>query len=74
MSNRGNNMKSYTVTFTQYHTYEVEAKDEDEAEDKAYKEFQSDMRRSAGSAFYDDVEVECNEDDEDGLNRKTLYL
>lgn len=59
-------MKSYTVTFVQYHTYEVEAEDENEAFDNAYDEFQSDMRCSIADTFYDYSKVECNdEDDED---------
>lgn len=36
-------MKEYDVTFTQYHCYTVESENEEEAEQKAYKEFQSDM-------------------------------
>lgn len=55
---------SYKVTFVQYYTYDVEAEDEDEACDKAYKEFQSDIRCSVASAWYDDIEIEC-EDEED---------
>ena len=57
-------MKSYTVTFIQYHTYEVVAENEYEAENKAYKEFDSDMHYPVANTFYDDVEIECNEEDE----------
>lgn len=58
-------MKSYTVTFTQYHTYEVEAEDEWEARDKAHREFESDMCSPIANPSYDEVEVECNEEDEE---------
>ena len=58
-------MKSYTVTFTQYHTYEVEAEDEWEARDKAHREFESDMYSPIANPFYDEVEVECDEEDEE---------
>jgi hypothetical protein len=54
---------NYTVTFVQYHTYEVDAMDEDEAFHNAYDEFQSDMRSSIANTFYDYFEVECNEDE-----------
>ena len=56
---------SYRVTFEQYHTYEVDAKNEDEAFDKAYKEFQSDMRRSVSNTWYDAYDIDYDEDDED---------
>lgn len=51
-------MGKYRVSFIQYHTYDVEAGTESEAEDKAWKEFQSDMRSSVASTQYDDVEIE----------------
>lgn len=57
-------MKTYTVTFTQYHTYEVDAEDEKDAEGKAYKEFRNDMYSPIATAFYDEVEVECDEEEE----------
>lgn len=65
----------YTVTFVQYHTYEVEAENEIIAEGMAYAEFRSDMRRSVAHAWYDDVEVTCEEDDEDDTDRscETCY-
>jgi hypothetical protein len=56
-------MKNYTVTFIQYHTYGVEAENEHEAENEAYKEFESDMRCPVAYTFYDDVEIECDEED-----------
>lgn len=51
-------MGKYRVSFIQYHTYDVEAETESEAEDKAWKEFQSDMRGSVASTQFDDVEIE----------------
>ena len=56
-------MKSYTVTFTQYYTYKVEANDEDEALDNAHKEFVSEMRYPVTNTLYDSVDIECEEDD-----------
>lgn len=58
-------MKSYTVTFTQYHTYEVEAEDEWEARDKAQREFESDMYSLIANPYYDEIEVQCDEEDEE---------
>ena len=55
-------MKSYTVTFTQYHTYKVEAENEWEARDKAHREFESDICRLIANPSYDKVEIECNEE------------
>ena len=51
-------MPEYNVTFTQYHNYVVEAEDENEAENLAYKEFLSDMCSSIANTSYDEVEVE----------------
>ena len=56
-------MKNYTVTFTLYYTYEVEADNEDEAFDNAYEEFCSDMRYPVASTSYDFVHIECAEED-----------
>ena len=53
----------YTVTFVQYYTYKIEADDEDEAFDEAYDEFTSDMRRPIARIWYDDIEVECEDED-----------
>ena len=50
-------MSKFEVSFIQYHTYFVEADTEEEAEDKAFKEFQSDMRCGVSSTFYDDTEI-----------------
>lgn len=60
----------YTVTFTQYHTYTVDAEDEDSAFDEAHEEFKGDMRSSIAATWYDDVEIECNEEDEDDFDRR----
>ena len=56
---------TYTVTFTQYHTYDVEADNDYEAENKAYEKFRSDMCSPVGQTWYDDVEIECDEDEDD---------
>lgn len=58
-------MKRYNVTFTQFWAYTVEAEDEDSAEELAFKEFQSEMRRSAGSTCYDYIETQCLDPDDD---------
>ena len=54
---------NYTVTFIQYHTYDVEAESDSEAENKAYREFASDMRHPVAQTWYDEVEIECDEED-----------
>lgn len=51
----------YTVTFTQYHTYDVDANSEDEAFRGAYNEFLYDMRTPIANTVYDDVEIICEE-------------
>ena len=58
-------MKRYNVIFTQNWAYTVEAENEDEAGELAFKEFQSEIRRSAGSTCYDDIETQCLDPDED---------
>ena len=55
----------YTVKFEQHHTYKVEANNEDEAFDKAHKEFVSDMRYPVANTFYDFYDIECDEGDEE---------
>ena len=54
----------YIVTFSQYHSYSVEADNEIDAFDKAHDEFIGDMRRSVASTWYNEVCVDCDEDDE----------
>ena len=51
-------MNRYRVTFTQVHTYETDAHCEEEAEKKAYKEFEKDMYYPVANTNYDDCEVE----------------
>ena len=51
-------MAKFRVSFIQYHTYNVEADTESEAEDKAWKEFRSDMCGSVASTQYDNIEIE----------------
>ena len=58
-------MKRYNVIFTQNWAYTVEAESEDEAETLAFKEFQSEMRRSVASTCYDDCETQCLDTDDD---------
>lgn len=48
-------MKSYTVTFTQHYTYEVEAANERDAKNKAHKEFENDMYSPIANPFYDEL-------------------
>lgn len=55
----------YTVTFIQYHTYTVDAYNENEAFSKAEKEFNADMRSAIANTYWDDYEIECDDDDED---------
>lgn len=50
-------MNSYTVIFTKYYTYCVEADNPDEACDLAYEEFRSEMRYPIADTTYDEVEV-----------------
>lgn len=56
---------TYKVTFVQYHTYTVDAEDEDDAFHEAYDEFKSDMRCSISDTSYDYVDVECEDEDEE---------
>ena len=52
----------YTVTFTKYYSYDIDATSESEAEDEAYQQFCSDMRRPVASTWYDEVDIECEEE------------
>jgi hypothetical protein len=53
------NMSKYNITYVQYHSYTIEADNEDEAERLAYKEFEADMRYPVANLYYDDIEIEC---------------
>ena len=55
-------MSKFEVSFIQYHTYNVEADTEEEAEDKAWREFQSDMRGSIASTQFNDIEIREREE------------
>lgn len=55
----------YRVTFTCYYEYEVEAEDENEAEDIGYDEFRSEMARPIACTHYDDIDIECLDDEEE---------
>lgn len=51
-------MATYTVSFAQWFPYEVEADSPDEAIEKAYEEFNEDMRRPIANTECDEVIVE----------------
>ena len=51
-------MATYTVSFAQWHTYEVEADDPDEAIDIAHEDFIQDMYRPIATTEYDEIIVE----------------
>lgn len=51
-------MPRYEVIVTQYHSYEVEADDEYEAERLGLEEFYADMRRPIANTCYDEIDVE----------------
>jgi hypothetical protein len=54
---------TYTVSFAQWDTYEVEAENVEEAIDKAYKDFHTEKTRPIARTDYDEVIIE-NEDGE----------
>jgi len=54
----------YTVIFTQYHTYEVDADNENRAYNRAYNEFIADMKSSIANTNYDEVDIYSEEDEE----------
>jgi hypothetical protein len=47
----------YEVVYSKYYTYYVDAESEEEAEAKAYGEFESEMRYPVADTSYDEVEV-----------------
>ena len=55
-------MATYIVSFAQWHTYEVEADNPEEAINIAQEDFFDDMRRPIANLEYEEVMVE----DEDG--------
>lgn len=55
----------YEVTFTWYHSYDIEADNEDEAIELAKKEFESDMRSPIADCYYDEVACLFEEDEYD---------
>jgi hypothetical protein len=54
---------NYTVTFTQYWTYDVEAESDDEAENLAFEKFEADMHRSIACTAYDEINIEAEEEE-----------
>ena len=51
-------MRTFIVDFVQYHTYTVDAPNEEVAEELAYKRFVSDMRSSVSFTHFDDMMIE----------------
>lgn len=51
-------MATYTVMFAQWHTYEVEAENPEEAIDIAQEDFIQDMCRPIANTEYDEIIVE----------------
>ena len=58
-------MKNYVVTFTQYYSYQVEANNEQDAENNAYGLFKQEMYYPVANTSYDELEIECLDEDED---------
>jgi hypothetical protein len=56
---------NYKVTFTQNYTYEVDASNEDEALNKAYKDFVREMCYSLPNTLYDYWDIECEDEEDD---------
>ena len=56
---------NYGVTFTRHSYFEVDAKSEEEAYDKAYKQFYHECHSPIGSAHYDEYEIECLDEEDD---------
>lgn len=54
----------YTVTFTQYYEFEVEAKTVEEAEEKGEERFRDLMLRPIARTDYDECEIDPYEDDD----------
>ena len=50
-------MPRFEVIVTQYHSYEVEAENETEAEELGLYEFDKDMRYPVAHTQYDEIEV-----------------
>lgn len=57
-------MATYTVSFAQWHTYEVEADNPKEAINIAQEDFFDDMRRPIANLEYEEVMVEDEDDKE----------
>ena len=54
-------MAKYTVNFVQWHTYEVEADNVDEAIEQAGEEFRDDMSNPVANTLWDEMVVENEE-------------
>ena len=57
-------MGKYIVTFTQNYVYDVYANGETEAENKAYELFRREMQRPIANTHYDEVSVDCTDEEE----------
>lgn len=55
----------YSVTFTQHYEYEVDAQNECEAFTKTHEKWCAEMRSSVANTVYDDVEIICEEEEEE---------
>lgn len=53
----------YTVMFTKYYEYEVDAESRNEAKKEAIRCFENDMYSPITDTSYDDIEVEEDEND-----------
>lgn len=51
-------MKKYSVTFTTYEEYEIEAENENEAKQKAIEELEYDRYTPIADTHYDEIDVE----------------
>ena len=58
-------MRNYHVTFSKYYDYDVEAYNEDDAHDKAYEMYASEMRSPIADTTYDEMDIECEDIEED---------
>lgn len=58
-------MKKYRIVFTEYYDFEVEAENEDEAYEIGYDMYGTVKRCPIANLCYDEVEVECLDEEDD---------
>ena len=58
-------MKKYRVMFTEHYEFEVEAENEDEAYEIGFGDCQCEKNCSIAHTNYDEVEVECLDEEDD---------